>query len=209
MKDKNWSRWIGCSILGLIEAILVFQMPQVLTHNSNEDLHRFLYLNKSLTYWLFLVIYVCCSVAVAVLWTFVLTNRSIAWITVPTRKFLSKRRSFSWSDVTLSVLITLIVLCVPDMIARANFIHRFSAPRRLLLAYLERCDRNFALYAYTQRSQRVAKDAIVAFRQSQFEYRPYVGFTSVPGFRPIPMRDKKAFRVFFVGGSAMEISAAK
>ena len=79
----------------------------------------------------------------------------------------------------------------------------------LLFPYLERFDRNMALFGYTKRSDRKAQNAIVAFRQSYFEYRPYVGFSPVPGFRPMPTRTKKAFRVFFVGGSAMEISAAR
>jgi len=53
MRNKNWSGWIAWLALGVIEAILVSQMPRVLTHTSNEDLHRFLFLNRSATYWLF------------------------------------------------------------------------------------------------------------------------------------------------------------
>jgi len=66
-----------------------------------------------------------------------------------------------------------------------------------------------AVYGYTRRSDRLAQNAIVAFRQAQFRYRPYVGFTPVPDFRPTPTPEKKKFRVVFVGGSAMEISARR
>src|SRR5207244_1929650 len=61
---------------------------------------------------------------------------------------------------------------------------------------------------YTKHAEGIAPTDIVAFRQSLFEYRPYVGFTSAPGFRPLPRSTKDGFRVFFLGGSAMEESSA-
>lgn len=209
MKNKHLSRWVACLILGVVEAILVSQVPRVLTHTSNAELHQVLYLNRSLMYWLFLLAYVCSSIIVAVLWILLLLNRSTVRLTDPIRRFLSRRRSFSWSEVVLVVLITSVAVCVPEILARAMFIHRYSAPWMLLVPYLERFDQNIALYGYTRRSGRLAHNDIVAFRQAQFEYRPYVGFSPVPDFRPTPTQAKKAFRVFFVGGSAMEISAAR
>src|SRR2546425_9369147 len=101
MKNENRSRWIACLILGAIEVSLLSQIPRVLTHNSNEGLHQVLYLKKSLTYWLFELVYLCCSIIGAVLCVLLLKNRSTLWITAPIKRFLSRRRSFSWSEVVL------------------------------------------------------------------------------------------------------------
>ena len=208
MKDKNRNRWIALLLLGVFDALLISQLPRVLMHHSSADLHHFLFMNKSPTYWLFMLVYVCSCVVGVTLSVLVLMNRSTTWITAPITTFVTKRRSFSWSEVVLVASITLVMLSVPEMAARAVFINRYSAGIELLVPYQGRFDRSMAVYGYTRRSAGLAQNDVVAFRQSLFEYRPYVGFSPVPGFRPTPKTEKNAFRIFFLGGSAMEHSAA-
>ena len=194
-------------MLTVIEVILISQTPLLLTHTSNADLHNALYLHRSLGYWLFLVVYVGAAIVVAVLWLQVLMNKSTLWFTGPAEKFLLRRRTFSWGEILLVVLMTLFVAAIPEVAARALFMKRYNVPKTVLVPYWGRFDSTMAVYGFTRRKDRLAENDIIAFRQAGFSYRPYVGFTWVPGFRPRPDPSKKAFRVFFVGSSAMEISA--
>ncbi len=203
MNKTNSNKWIKVVALGAIEAILISQVPRVLTHTSNGDLHR-LYLSRSLSYWIFIAIYLCSSIFVAFLITLTITNRPTAWITDP----ITRERRFSWFKVCFKIAFTLLLVCIPEVVARGWFISLYKAPKTLLIPFSERFDQNMAVYGFTQRADRlVAQNDIVAFRNAQFEYRPYVGFSPLPGFRPMPSPEKKAFRVFFIGGSVMENSA--
>src|SRR5215470_19512683 len=84
---------------------------------------------------------------------------------------------------------------------------RYNAPKTVLVPYWERFDRDMSIYGFTRRTDLLGQNDIIAFRNAGFYYRPYVGFTPTLDFRPSPAPSKRAFRVFFVGGSAMEISA--
>jgi hypothetical protein len=204
---KIWTKWLPWLMLTIIEVSLISQTPQVLTHTSNADLHSALYLHRSLAYWLFLLAYVSATVLGAVLWVQVLLNKSTLWFTDPLAQLLLKRRSFSWGEILLMALMTLLVASIPEVAARAVFMKRYSVPKTVLVPYWERFDRNMAIYGFTRRKDHLAQTDIIAFRQAGFYYRPYVGFTPLQDFRPRPAPSKRAFRVFFVGGSAMEISA--
>lgn len=206
MEMRSRGNLISSLILGVILAILVSQLPRILAHTSKPD--QALYFNKSLSYWLFAVVYISALVTGAALWALVLMNRPMAWLTTPLRRLMSTRRTFTWSEVVVLVLITLILACLPEMLARGVFVVRYAAPTELLLPYLTRFDRTMALYGYTRLVGNAAQADIVAFRENTFVYRPYVGFTTVPAFRPAPGSVKNGFRVFFVGGSVMQLSAA-
>jgi lysophospholipase L1-like esterase len=143
-----------------------------------------------------------------VLWTLLLMNRPMTWLTTPLRRFMSTPRSYTWSEVIVFAVITLLLACVPEMLARGAFVVKYGAPPEILIPYLTRFDRTVALYRYTRRVGDMAHTDLVAFRDNTFVYRPYVGYTTVPGFRPAPAPVKKSFRVFFVGGSVMQLSAA-
>jgi hypothetical protein len=201
------ARWFALILIGVFEILLVSQLPQVLTHHSDPDRHHVLYMSKSPAYWLFMVVYVWSCVVGAVVCVLLLTKRSGTWLSRVTG-FFSKRRTFSWSEVIGVAVSTLLILCVPEIAARAIFITRYSAPATLLAPYLDRFDQNWAVYGQTLRSPGAAQGDLMAFRQAYFEYRPYVGFSPVLGFKPAPRPVKNAFRVFFLGGSAMEHSAA-
>jgi len=116
--------------------------------------------------------------------------------------------NFSWSAIVLVVLITLVVASLPEILARAIFINRYSAPKMLLVPYLGRFDRNMAVMV-THAVGPSGAERHRGIQTGSVRYRPYVGFTPVPDFRPTPTAEKKRFRVFFVGGSAMEISARR
>jgi lysophospholipase L1-like esterase len=194
-------------MLSIIEVILISQVPRVVTHTSHPDLHSVLYLHRSVQYWLFMTAYFSAVFVSAVLWLQLLTNKSTHWFARPLGHLLLTRRSFSWGEVLVVALMTLLVASIPEVAARALFIKRYGAPKTVLLPYWERFDRNMAMFGFTKRKDHLAQNDFVAFRQAGFSYRPYVGFTSLPDFKPRPTPSKRAFRVFFVGGSAMEISA--
>jgi hypothetical protein len=208
VKNKTASRWLTLLLLGASDALLISLLPRVLTHHSSAELHRFLFMNRSLTYWLFILFYVSCCVLGVSVSVLVLMRRSTTWLTAPITTFVARRRAFTWSEVIVVGLSTLALLGIPEIAARALFVYRYGAPATLLVPFLERFDQNMAVYGHTRRSAGMAQNDVVAFRQSLFEYRPYVGFSPVPGFRPTPRTPKSAFRVVFLGGSAMEHSAA-
>src|SRR5437763_1670047 len=129
MKDKLQNRWIALLVLGVLDALLIAHLPDVLMHHSSEDRHRFLFLNKSPIYWLSMLLYVSlCLVGVA-LSVLLLMNRSTTRLTTPITTFLTKRRAFTWSAIILVAVNTLLVLSIPEIAARALFIHRYGAHR--------------------------------------------------------------------------------
>jgi hypothetical protein len=204
--NKIWQKWIPWLMLTILGMILISQTPLVLTHTSNADLHA-LYLHRSLEYWLFLIAYFSVVIVVAILWLQVLTNKSTLWFTGPMGRLLSRRRSFSWGEILLVAFMTILVAAIPEVAARALFMKRYNVPKGVLLPYFSRFDQTMAMFAFTRRTDRLGQNDIIAFRNAGFSYRPYVGFTPLLDFKPHPAPSKRAFRVFFVGGSAMEISA--
>jgi lysophospholipase L1-like esterase len=208
MGRRGRGNLIVCIVLAVVLAVLIVQLPRILGHSSSPDRHDVLYFNKSFSYWLFIVAYISVLATGTVLWTLLLMNRPMTWLTTPLRRFMSTPRSYTWSEVIVFAVITLVLACVPEMLARGAFVVKYAAPSGILIPYLTRFDRTVALYRYTRPAGDTAHADIVAFRDNTFVYRPYVGYTTVPEFRPAPAPAKNAFRVFFVGGSAMQLSAA-
>jgi len=206
MKTQT-ARWFALVLVGALEILVAYQLPQVLTHRSDPDRHQFLYMSKSPAYWLFTLAYLSLCIIGAAVCAFLFSGRSASWVS-GIAAFFSKRRTFSWAEVIGIAASTAIILCIPEVVARGVFVTRYSAPATLLIPYLERFDRNWALYGRTLRPAGSAQNDIMVFRQAEFEYRPYVGFSPVLDFKPAPRPAKRAFRVFFLGGSAMEHSAA-
>src|SRR2546427_796164 len=127
MKHNLQNRWVAFLLLGVLDALLMSHLPDLVMHHSSPERHRFLFMNKSPVYWLFILVYVSsCAVGVA-LSVLLLMNRSMTWLTTPITAFVTKRRVFTWSEIILVAVITLLVLSIPEITARALFIHRYGA----------------------------------------------------------------------------------